>query len=170
MAINIDPGYNLSDFTPITAVTTAYYLDPDNLITVVDEPGKWVGVLSRNEGFNTDVRVTLAATKVEDVYRSHKDMDIKLKTGIKSGVQILVKIEIFPTVTDTDNPTFLNMYPITMHKVLHIPRNQYVTESALTELDAICNGLLFKSSTGASRINELIRYACNPLLNRTEGT
>lgn len=99
---------------------------------------------------------------VKDVYNG-LNIEPSLRSQIRTGVQILAQRDVVVSVTDTEDPTYKVVYPVTAHVVIKVPNDPMFTAGFVQEQVNRMFASLFPSGTNsADRINALLHGVLKP--------
>lgn len=157
MAITKSYGFDQTTATEITGFEP-FLLEATDIVIKEDEPNRSV-VEVKNSGYDRPEQFTFGCTAISNVYKG-TNLTADLKPSTTGGVQILAKYTGYLTVEDSVDTSFEKLIPISIHTVMQVPVNQFVTADDVLVYLRRQMGSLFKNvSATSSRIDELIRGA-----------
>lgn len=161
MAISKSYGFPTTGSTNALSV---YGLDPSSLVLKSAEPNRVV-MESKNSPFDTPETWTFGCTPIRDIYRG-SGIAPSARPYSPRGVQLLIKLNSFYTLTDAEKEDWLKVIPFSAWQVIQFPLISWLTASDLvTMLRRQMGGILpynVQSSGNTARLEELIRGSLVP--------
>lgn len=159
-------GLNYTDSSPTGATKVTIDIPSLNygsdFRVMRDEPSEAV-ITNITSPLDQPERLRWAHQDVSDVYRN-SGIDPTLYYATRKGTQVLVQLTDVFSVTDSADPTYLALLPISAHLVLRVPNNDLLSEDVLmTEVSRLIGGL-YETSTGGTepRLRGILRGALMP--------
>lgn len=101
-------------------------------------------------------------SEISDVYKN-TTIDPTLRYPTKKGVNVLCQLNDTWKITDSNDPTFEALIPVSAHLVLKVPSCEAVTaEQVIGLVGRLVSGLFDTGSSESTRLKALLRGSLEP--------
>lgn len=163
MAIATSFGFN---DTAIEGVSSLNF--PRGLINMTDwrkkteKPGSEIVITNFKTPSDQPEKLRIGYTEVSNVYNG-TGVDASYMAPSKRGIQLLVQDTAVLKVTDSVDPTFAYLLPISAHLVLKAPVSEHVTANdILTVVGRLLSGLFDTGAITSTQLEAYMRGALTP--------